>query len=231
MGLQINSKFISLVVHDLRTPLNVIGLTLRLVDQAIPKGDSELEEDLSVMQENVAQIEQMLTYLTDFSRLLDDSVELRHELFDPRRMLAEMIEMRQLRGQEAKSSVQLDVKSGCPAEVELDPLRARLAVQHAISNAAAAADGSPVQVSVGGSPDRLVIECGVERPPPASVHATRLRSDTYERLFGTVHERRGLDLAIAARVSELFGGSARLDVYEGRGSAVVLDWPSRPDAR
>jgi hypothetical protein len=36
-----------------------------------------------------------------------------------------------------------------------------------------------------------------------------------------------MDLAIAAKVSELFGGSARLDVVEGQGSTIVLDWPAR----
>jgi hypothetical protein len=42
-----------------------------------------------------------------------------------------------------------------------------------------------------------------------------------------IAERRGLDLAIAARVSEMFGGTARLDAVEDRGTTVVLDWPTR----
>jgi signal transduction histidine kinase len=227
MSIELNSKFLSLVVHDLRTPLNVIGLTLRLIDQAIPKGDPDLEEDLSVLQENVGQIERMLAYLTDYCRLLEDSVTLRREQFDPKRMLAELVEERQLRVPAAKGVVQLEIGPECPSVVELDPSWSRLAVRHAISNASAAADGSPVQVTASGSPDRLVIECRVNRPSPSSVHSGALRPETYERLFGTIHERRGLDLAIAARVTELFGGSARLDVFEGRGTSVVLDWPTR----
>jgi signal transduction histidine kinase len=227
MGIELNTRFLSLVVHDLRTPLNVIGLTLRLIDQAMPKNDPELREDMSVLQDNVVQIERMLTYMTDFSRLVDDSVGLRLEKFDPKRMLAETIEEQRARSTSPNGAVHLDVMPGCPPEVELDPFWARLAVRHAISNATAAADGSPVRLAVGGSADRLVMELRVDRPPPASVQATRLRSDVYERLFGTAHERRGLDLAIAARVSELFGGSGRLDVFEGRGTSVVLDWPSR----
>jgi signal transduction histidine kinase len=231
MGLQLNSKFLSLVIHDLRTPLNVIGLTVRLINQAIPKGDPELQEDLSVLQENVAQIERMLTSLTDYCRLLDDSLGVRREACDPRRMLAEVVEERQARDPSERNPVLLDIRAECPPVVELDPFLARLSMRHAIANAAAAADGTQVHVSAGGSPERLVIECGVNRPPPASVHPVRLRPDIYERLFGTVHERRGLDLAIAARVSELFGGSARLDVFEGRGTSVILDWPARLEAR
>jgi signal transduction histidine kinase len=228
MGIQLNSKFLSLVVHDLRTPLNVIGLTLRLIDQAVPKDDTDVAEDLTVLHENVAQIERMLVYLTDYCRLLDDSVGLRREVFDARRMLAEVAEERHLHEPKTQDSVvQIDVKPGCPGEVELDPFWARLAARYAISNALAAADGGPVHVAVGGSAERLVIECGVDRPAPASVRPARLRSDSYERLFGTVHERRGLDLAIVARVSELFGGTTRLDVFDGQGTSVVLDWPTK----
>ena len=40
-------------------------------------------------------------------------------------------------------------------------------------------------------------------------------------------ERRGLDLAIAARVTELFGGTARLEVEPGQRSALILEWPER----
>ena len=39
--------------------------------------------------------------------------------------------------------------------------------------------------------------------------------------------RKGMDLAIAARVSELFGGTARLKAVQGQGTAIVLDWPVR----
>lgn len=36
-----------------------------------------------------------------------------------------------------------------------------------------------------------------------------------------------MDLAIVARISELFGGAARLDVDENRGTTIILDWPTR----
>jgi hypothetical protein len=54
-----------------------------------------------------------------------------------------------------------------------------------------------------------------------------LRPDAFERICGVAAERRGLDLAIAARVSELFGGTARLDAVEHRDTTVILDWPTR----
>jgi hypothetical protein len=72
-----------------------------------------------------------------------------------------------------------------------------------------------------------VVEFVVDLPPPSTVMAMELRPDRFERLTGTAKERRGLDLAIAARISEMFGGSARLEVVRERSSTIILDWPQR----
>jgi signal transduction histidine kinase len=105
-----------------------------------------------------------------------------------------------------------------------------MALQHALSNAVTAAGESPVRIELGPDEDRVRIAFVVDRPPPATVQPIALRPDLYERLAGSAAERRGLDLAIAARISELFGGSARLDVVPGQSSTIVLDWPARLSA-
>ncbi|HEV3164802.1 MAG TPA: HAMP domain-containing sensor histidine kinase [Isosphaeraceae bacterium] len=226
MGIRLDSRFLSMVVHDLRTPLNVIGLTLRLIDQAVPKGSSDLDEDLRVVQENVAQIERMLSHLTDYCRLVDDPVTPKGSPFDPRRMASDLVAERMSRSTKGGPAVSLEVAERCPSEVVLDPNWARLAVHHALANASASAEGAPVRVRLDGSPGHLVVEVTVDRAPPTSVQATPLEPDLYERLFGNAHERRGLDLAIAARVTELFGGTAKLEVTDGKSTTILLDWPA-----
>lgn len=226
MSIQLTSRFLSLIVHDLRTPLNVMTLTLRLIDQAAPQDATQLSEDLRVVHENVGQIERMLAYLTDYCRLVDDPPALSAIPFDPRRLVSELVEEQASRS-DGKAQVRLEVRSGCPREVTLDQVRARLAVQHALNNALAAADGAAVTAALDGRPGRLLVEVTIDRPPPATVHPIQLRSDLYERIFGVAQERRGLDLAIAARVSELFGGTARLEIVDARGSRITFDWPDR----
>ncbi|HEV3122832.1 MAG TPA: HAMP domain-containing sensor histidine kinase [Isosphaeraceae bacterium] len=226
MALQMNSRFLSVVVHDLRTPLNAITLTMRLVEQSVAVGNSaELQDDLRVLNENVRQIERMLAQLSEHCRLSDDAIVLRKVAFDPRRMMRDIVEDDALEAAHG-SAPELVVRSGCPEMVELDPAWALAAARHAVENALAAAEGGPVKVTLGGQADRLVIEVTVGHAPPPSVHSTRLRSDQSERLMGGPHERRGLELALAARVSELFGGTARLEVAPSRSSTIVLDWPT-----
>ncbi len=223
----IDARLFPLIVHDLRTPLNVIGLSLRMIEQAKPKkGDSDIEEDLRFIEENFKQIERMLTQLSDYYRLYEEAAVTVAE-FSPQRLLDEVIENRAVKSGAKTVPVKLEIEATCPAAAALDPVRARQAIQYALANATASANDGGVRVKVRGEPDRWVIEVGIDHPPPPSVKPVELRPDLFERLCGTAAERRGMDLAIAARISELFGGVARLDVDERRSTTIVLEWPTR----
>jgi len=226
-GVPADSQFFALVVHDLRTPLNVIGLSLRMISQAVPKGDPELDEDLRFVEENFRQIERMLTQLSDFYRLFEVEGPLVPTEFSPRRLVEDLLEARTTKAKGKPTAVEVENREGEPGEVALDPLRARLALQYVLTNATASADGGVIRLVSGGGPDRWVIEVAVDQPAPSSVQSIALTPTSFERLCGFAAERRGMDLAIAAKVTELFGGTARLDVREGRGTSVVLDWPAR----
>ena len=222
----LDARSLPLIVHDLRSPLNVIGLSIRMIEQSITKGNPDLEEDLRYIEENFKQIERMLTQLSDYYRLYEEGVISEAE-FSPRRLLDEMIENRVVKSGGREVRVQLEVEATCPAEAALDPARARQAIQYALANATASANGGGVHVKFRGGADHWIIEVGIDHPPPPSVKPVELRPDRFERLCGIAAERRGMDLAIVARISELFGGVARLDVDENRGTTIILDWPTR----
>jgi len=223
----INSRFLSLVVHDLRTPLNVVGLSLRMIDQAIPRNDPDLLEDLKFVEENFKQIERMLSQLSDYCRLYESEAPLTVTDFSPARMIGELVDDRAMKAAASSPPLRLRIEESCPAEASLDPGRARMAIQYVLSNALASTQDVPVEITMRGGPDRLITEVRIDRPPPSSVKSVALRPDAFERLCGTAAERRGLDLAIAARVSEMFGGTARLDAVADRDTTVILDWPTR----
>jgi signal transduction histidine kinase len=222
-----DARFFALVVHDLRTPLNVIGLSLRMIGQAIPKGDPDLDEDLRFIDENFKQIERMLTQLSDYCRLFESEMPLAAAEFSPRQLVDDLIESRKSKAGVKNVPIRLEIHDSCPAEASLDPQRAQMAIQYALANATVAAGEGSVAVTIRGDSDRWITEIAVDRPPPSSVKPVALRSNTFERLCGSTAERRGMDLAIAARISELFGGGARLDVVDNSGTVIVLDWPLR----
>jgi signal transduction histidine kinase len=218
------------LVHDLRTPLNVIGLSLRLIEQALPADDPDVAEDLRFIDENFHVLERMLAQLGDYARLFEPGLNLVLTEFNPWRLIDELLENRSSRPARKLPPVQLDVQKSCPSVVLLDQGRARLALDYALANASAAAGVDPIRLALRGAPERWIIEIGVDRPPPDSVQSIELGPDSFERICGSAAERRGMDLAIAARVSELFGGTARLEAVEGRGTSIILDWPARAAA-
>jgi len=222
-----DSRFFPLIVHDLRTPLNVVGLSLRMIDQALPRSNPELLEDLRFVEDSFKQIERMLAQLSDYCRLFEPEVPVEAMEFSPERLMSEVIETRSLKDGSKAVPIHVEVRQSCPPEALLDPTRAKQAIQYALANALAAAKVEGVHVTLHGGPDRWVTEFSVNHPPPPSVTSVELRADLFERLCGTAAERRGMDLAIAARISEMFGGAARLEVDETRGSTIVLDWPAR----
>jgi len=215
------------VVHDLRTPLNVINLALRMLDATALERSPELSEDLAMIRLNAADLERMLTYLVEISRLPNSSWGLAPQWFDPIRLIEDVAAEHRSRPGSPLIEV---VSRTSPAEVQLDQARARMAIVKALANAAAASGGKPVRIRLGGAPDRLVIRFEVEVPPRESVQSHVIEPEQFQRVLGTPGERRGLDLAIAAKISTLFGGEARLEATPGHGTAVILDWPNTSPA-
>ena len=223
----IDPRFLALVVHDLRTPLNVITLTIRAVGQSAPNPSPEFEEDLTFLFENAKQIEKMLAQLGDYCRLVESEQQPSAVEFQTRRFLSDFLEEKQSKRDSEFKSVRLEFAPDSPEEVALDPNRVRLAINHALANAVVAAGESPVRLRSKGPAGRWVVEVVVEKSPPSTISSTKLLPHLFERLIGSAAERRGLDLAIASRVSELFGGSAKLEVEPGVRSVISLDWPDR----
>ena len=222
-----DSQFFRLVAHDLRSPLNVIGLSLRLIGQVMPAGDPEVAEDFRFIEENVGQIERIVTQIGDYFRLFEDHVALVPAEFAPRKLIEELIATRPDKPSTRFGKIELIAREECPDVVELDPIRAKLAISYVLANATAAAGSTPIQLILSRNHDQFRLEATLKTSPPASVSSTALSSLDFTRLCGVAAERRGMDLAIAAKVSEMFGGWARLEVVERVQTTIVLEWPLR----
>jgi len=225
----LDARFLGLVVHDLRTPLNVIVLALGTIAHSVPRRTAEFNEDLMYLSDNTRQIEKMLVLLGDYCRLLEADSDLSPTEFNPRRYLTDFLEDHMERSGVDPTPVRLELSDSCPREVCLDQARVGLALRHALSNTMAAAGDSPVRLRASGKPGRLVIEMILDKPPAETVSSMELKAPSFERLVGVAAERRGLDLAIATRVTELFGGTARLEIEPGLRSILNLEWPERID--
>jgi signal transduction histidine kinase len=229
MSSPIDLRFLALIVHDLRNPLNVIGLTARMIEEVSPKENPELIEDFGILRENLGQIERMLNCLSDYCRQFEGAPTAATAPFDPRLLLDSLVAELRLRLAAKSGDITLEDASASPSSVTLDGGRARQALQHALANATAAAASAPIRVRASGGPKRWITEIIVDAPPGETVHAGPLHPNHFERLIGNAAERHGLELALVAAISEQLGGTARLDVDSGRCTRLVLDWPAQHD--
>lgn len=224
MTTPLTPRFLEVLVHDLRTPLNTITLTIRLIDELVNRRALNLTDELEILRDAVAQSNEMLTQVSEYSRLPEVPGNLQVVPFDLRGLLGSLVG--EHAGLNPGVAIRLEAPAG-PFEVELDPERAQTALRRALGNALAAAERHPIELRLDGAADHAVIRIRIDGPPRSTVQPGDLRGDGFEHLAGTPQERRSLGLAITARISELFGGSARLEVEPGRHSTIVLQWPRR----
>lgn len=213
-----------LVIHDLRTPLNVIGLALKMLERQPAAQEPELAEDLSYIRAGTVDLERMIVCLIESSRMPESSNQLDITRFDPRDVLEEALQL-PLKDS-VRAIIQVEDSPDAPSLVRLDRGKAKVAIQQALGNAIQASNRKPVTVKLGGGPDRCLWRFESNVPPREGVKPGKIEADRFERVLGTVGERRGLDLAIVAMVAELFGGQASLETFPGQGSAIVMDWPA-----
>ncbi len=234
--LSCDPKLLAMIVHDLRTPLNVIGLSLRMVENAVsPLKNPELNEDLEFLRMNVGQLERLLIYLSDYCRVLEGSGFGSSSVFSPARLSEELLGDEQAGSLGLSASdLRIEVREGCPAEVELDERKVRQAILYAIANARVAAglsESKPINVTFRGGDGRWRIEVALELPPPRDSEDSIVNPRRFDRLSGVARERAGLDLAIVAQIAEHFGGTVRLEYEPGISSTIVLDWPVAQDSQ
>jgi len=220
----IDGRLLGMIVHDIRNPLNVIGLTVRVIEQMAPLIRAELEEDLGFLRDNASQIEAILALLSDLCRINEENVPHSPYEFNPGRFIEDLLTERAHKGNDKAFPARLEQDSSTPSSVILDPVLARIALLAVLTNAASATD-FPLQVRTAGNGDRWTISISVEKPPPRTVVSHEVKPDVFQRLIGSPAERRGLDLAIASWISAQFGGTIRLEVVPETKSTIVIDWP------
>lgn len=223
----IDPKLLGTIVHDLRNPLNVIQLSTRMIDQMRGLERANLDEDLAILRQNTHQLELMLQLLGDYCRQYETESLLNSMRFGTERLVLDVIELqRELLGNGDRNRViESELCPTAPAYLDLDLSRARLALGMALRNALSTSSKATTRIIVEGGGNDVIFQVKVEEAAKGAGHSEDLRADAFERLLPVAAERRGLDLAIAARVSELFGGTARIEFEGAKSSSIVLRWP------
>lgn len=221
--------FLGMISHELRTPLHAIVSSIELLGF-----NYHSEADRKVIQrlETAGRhLEAQMRDLTDYARLGAGKLELRHEHFEPRELLASIVDEHVMsaaaRGLKLESEM-----SGMRGFVDSDPHRIRQIVNNLVTNAIRYTETGTVCVHLKQRPAVLIFVVSDTGPgvPPAQVplifqEFTQLDASRTRRFEGA-----GMGLAIVQGLVKLFGGAVDVASKVGEGTTFTVTIPVRPVA-
>ncbi len=221
------SAFLANMSHELRTPLNaIIGYSEMLVEDAIDRGQEEMEPDLRKIQGSGKHLLSLINDILDLSKIEAGKMTFYLEEFDVPNMVREV----------ASTIQPLLVKNGnhleidCPEEVGsicADVTKTRQILFNLLSNASKFTNNGKVLLKC--TRDAKEIHFSVQDTGVGMSAETQKKlfkefsqaDDTSTRKYGGT----GLGLAISKRFCEMMGGSIRLESQSGVGTTFYVNLP------
>ena len=210
---RLRAEWNSVVAHDLRQPLNVIGLSTQvLLAKASTK---ELRAPLDRIADAARRLERMIQDLFDLSRLDARQLELSRELVDVLALAQAGVDRASIAAPDRQFCLSA---SGVVPNVDADPDRLAQVMDNLLSNAVKyGTPSAPVLVEVRGEHDRVSVAVTNEGAGIAKEELPRL----FQRFHRTDEARRsgvrgiGLGLYITRELVEAHGGEMTAESTPG----------------
>lgn len=221
--------FLGMISHELRTPLHAIVSSIELLGFNY---HSEADRKVIHRLETAARhLEAQMKDLTDYARLGAGKLELRHEHFEPRELLASIVDEHAMSA--AARGLKLESEaSGVSGVVDSDPHRIRQIVNNLVTNAIRYTETGTVRVKLMQRPALLSFVVSDTGPgvPQAQIplifeEFTQLDSSRTRRFEGA-----GMGLTIVQGLVRLFGGTVEVASTLGEGTTFTVTIPVTPVA-
>ena len=221
------SAFLANMSHELRTPLNaIIGYSEMLVEDAIDRGQDDMEPDLRKIQNSGKHLLGLINDILDLSKIEAGKMTLYVEEFSVPQMIREIASIIQPLLVKNGNELSLD----CPeavGSIYSDVTKTRQILFNLLSNASKFTKDGKVFLKVHRDARTVyfsVRDTGVGMPPEAQAklfHRFSQADDSTTRKYGGT----GLGLAISKRFCEMLGGSIRVESQSGVGTTFFVELP------
>lgn len=202
------------VAHDLKLPLNVMGLAAHLITEKPDLTDAELKGYAQQISATVYKMDAIIDNLLLFAKVNNtevpvESVEMSVVLENVLERLNQLINEYQ---------VQIDIPESWPIAIGYGPWIEEVWTNY-FSNAIKYG-GKPPHVELGASlqPDGIVRYWMRDNGPGIAIHDQAGLFTAYSQVDATHHSGNGLGLSIARRIVEKMGGQTGCESELGKGS-------------
>lgn len=224
------SQFLSIISHELRTPINaIVGFAeLLRFDGDSPLSANQHNEYCDTILDNARSLQSMINDLLDATRLESGALHLVDQDNDTAELVETIVRLHAHQAEQAEITILCKTTDGI--SLRGDVMRLKQVITNLIANAIKFSPrGGLVHVEMlRGSDDQFVLQIrdagvGIPQNELESVFETFAQAECGSaRRFGGV----GLGLAIARRVARLHGGDVTLDSVYGAGTTAHLTLPA-----
>ncbi|MFZ4707724.1 MAG: PAS domain S-box protein, partial [Bacteroidales bacterium] len=217
------SKFLAIMSHEIRNPLNaVVGMTRMLSEAGITGPNSKLIENIKTSSDHLLMI---INDVLDFSKIESGEMLLEETGFNIRDVIGRVFNSHVFIAREKNIDLRYHVASQISSFHKGDPLRLQQVLSNLISNA--------IKFTTQGSIDircELEEDFGIKNRVRFEVKDTGIgiSAENQERVFESfkqenntisrTHGGSGLGLAISRQIVELMGGKLQLESAKNVGS-------------
>lgn len=217
---------LSLVAHDLRTPLGAILVASRSLQAGTSEGTTDtIRQQAGVMATAAGRMKDLIDDLLDASTLEAGGLVLDLMPVDPIAVAMSAVDLAQPLAKERDVVLLHERDPATPLEVRLDRARMLQVLDNLIANALRATDrGGMVRVKTAPAPGAVSFEV---RDSGRGIAPDDLKHlfEPYWRSSSASYQGSGLGLAIARGLVELHGGRIYVESREGVGSTFTVQVP------
>jgi len=228
-ALQMRDEFMSMVSHEMRTPLNTLYLETQLRKMQLERGNmaafsaEQLQRMVARDDRQIQSIIRLIDDMLDVSRLRSGKLSLRPGPVELSSLLQRVVHDLAPQAAAAGSSIELDAGvevSGCWDEFRIEQI-----VVNLLTNALRYGGQQPVHVSLSVAPDWVQIDVR-DHGPGIAQEQQEIIFEPYERgASNNVPSGLGLGLYISRQLAQAHGGSLSLRSRPGEGAVFSLRLP------
>jgi signal transduction histidine kinase len=224
------AEFVSHVAHELKSPLNVLGMYSEAILGKEGQSEDFRIEACNVIQDEVERLSSLISTLLAMARIEAGVVSLNRQRTRTPEYLRDIFETASRAARREDLDFQVDL-SDAVTQIHVDKELLRVAINNLISNAIKYnRNGGRIVLSLRESDETISIEVrdtGVGIAPEEQEQIF----DKFFRLPGAEAGPRsghGLGLALAKQIVELHGGEIRVESTVGEGSQFTIVLPTAP---
>ena len=227
---RVQSTFLSMVAHDIRSPLSTVVATLSLLeDGSFGPLNDEQREWIAISLHAVEHVTRLTEDFFDLTRIQLGKLTLHPQPVDPSGYLAQIFQVGRALPWPDGVDFTLDLTPDLP-EVELDTTRIRQVILNLLTNALKFTEQGQVTLYARVDPGRAGLVIGVRDTGVGIAPEERqIVFDRFQQLDRAKARRdgAGLGLAICRELVELHGGTIAVDSVVGQGSDFRFTLPAR----